>query len=163
MKRIFKRVVAVALSCMVVLSMAITASASSGYARNSMKGSYAYTKYNCTFWTQSNFWDVSWGAKGTSRTAWVGLSPYNADSITHKDILSCSGIGSMGIGASPSGPNASASLSGHSATYTYVVSNDWFINIDFNYKHTGLLAVWNCSMRTAATVQFGSNFYSFGN
>lgn len=163
MKRIVKKVVAVALSCMVVLSMAITASASSGYAKKTIKNSYAYTQYSCTFWSQSNFWDVWWGAKGNSRTAWLGSNPYNCDSITHKDILSCSGIGSMGVGASPSGPNASASLSGHSVTYTYQVSNKWCIDINFNYKHTGLLAAWNYSMRTSATIQFGSTFYVFGN
>lgn len=164
MSRINRRIVA-ALVVMVFLVSVVTikASAASGYAKKDMKNSYSYTQYRCSFWSQSNFWDVWWGANGTSNTAWLGSTPYNADNITHKDILSCTGIGSMSIGASPSGPNTSASISGSSATYSYSLSNTWRIDVNFTYKHTGLLAAWNYSMRTVATVQFGSTFYSWGN
>lgn len=164
MLRNYKKTVAsLVLIIILVAAFAVPASAASGYARKDMKGSYSYTDYNCSFWFQSNFWDVWWGANGTSTTKWMGSTPFNADSITHRDILSCTGIGSMSIGASPSGPNASAAISGTSATYTYSVSNDWRIAINYNYKHTGLLGAWNFGMRTSATVQFGSSFYSWGN
>ncbi|NCU26075.1 hypothetical protein EOM86_05055 [Candidatus Nomurabacteria bacterium] len=148
---------------LVVGALSVQISALSGYASRNMNNSYSYTKFTCTFWVQNNFWDTWWGADGTSRTAWLGSSPVNADSIVHRDILSCTGIGSMGIGISPSGPNASVSLSGHTATYSYSLDNDWRINTYYGYKHTGLLAFWNASMRTSATVRFGSNFYTWGN
>lgn len=145
-----------------ITSFSVSVSANSGYARKDMKSSYSTTQYECSFWGQSNFWDVWWGADGESKTSWFGKTPYYADSISHKDILSCTGTGSMSIGASPSGPNASGSISGTTATYSYSVSDDWKVFIDFNYKHTGLLAAWNYKMRTQATVQFGSSFYTWG-
>lgn len=162
MKRYVKQITAAIMSFACLMFMAVPAQAASGYAKKSMKSSTSYTQYSCSFWGQSNFWDVWWGADGTSKTVWCGSKPYNADSITHKDVLSCTGIGSMSIGASPSGPNAGASISGCTATYTYSVSNNWRINVNFNYKHTGLLAAWNYSMNTKAVVQFGSSFYSWG-
>jgi len=158
-----KKIISVFIVLVLVIAvLTVPVNAASGYAKKNMKSSYSTTEYSCSFWGQSNFWDVWWGAKGTSGTSWLGSSPYNADSITHKDILSCSGLGSMSIGISPSGPNASSSMSGHSATYTYSIKNNWKINVNYNYKHTGLLAAWNYSMRTASTVQFGSSFYSWG-
>lgn len=93
---------------------------------------------------------------------WYGTNPYNADSITHCDILSCTGIGSMSIGGSKSGPNFSASVSGHTATWTYSVQNNWRVYSEYNYYTTGLLSGWSQKMRTQATVQFGSSFYTFG-
>ncbi len=90
------------------------------------------------------------------------MSPFYADSIVHRDILSCTGIGTMGIGISPSGPNASASISGHTATYSYSLNDAWYLDVNYGYKHTGLLACWNLSMRTNATVQIGSTFYTWG-
>ena len=164
--RFLKKVTAGIMVAICVVSMSIPVHAASGYAKKNMKSSYSYTQYNCTFWGQSNFWDVWWGADGTSKTVWIGSNPFNADSITHKDILSCTGIGSMDIGADISsggaGIGVSSSVSGHKATYTYSVSNKWNINVDFNYKHTGLLAAWNFDMDTKSVVQFGSSFYTWG-
>lgn len=162
MRRSLKQLTAGLMAAVCVVGMSVPAQAASGYAKKTMNSSYSYTKYNCSFWGQSNFWDVWWGADGTSSTYWMGSNPVNADSITHKDVLSCTGVGSMSIGASASGPNASTSLSGHTATYSYTVSNKWYINVNYNYKHTGLLAAWNYSMDTKATVQLGSSFYSWG-
>lgn len=150
-----------ALAILVVVS-SVPASAASGYARRNMKSSYSYTSFSCNFWGQDNFWDVWWGANGTSKTVWNGSKPLRADSITHQDILTCTGIGSMNIGINPSGPNASASISGHSATYSYTDSNAWKINVNFKYKHTGLLGAWNKKMATRATIKFGSTFYTWG-
>lgn len=146
---------------LIISTLAIPVNAASGYASKDMQNSYSYTQYNCSFWSQSHFWDVSFGADGTSATKWLGVSPFNADSITHKDILYCSGAGSLSIGASPSGPNASVSISGTTATYTYSVSNEWQININYNYQHR-IFMLFSGGMNTFATVQLGTAFYSWG-
>jgi hypothetical protein len=164
MKRKTNRLLAILVAITLVISVfAAPISALSGYASKNMMGSYSYTKYNCSFWFQNNFWDGWWGVDGTSRTAWLGLSPLNADSIVHRDILSCTGIGSMGIGLSPGGPNLSTSISGHTATFSYTVEDTWYINTNYGYIITGMLAAWNHSVRTSATVQFGSTFYTWSN
>lgn len=163
MRRFLKTFVIVLMIAICSLSSVLSASAAEGYARKAMKDAYSSTWYDCSFWAKSNFWDVWWGANGTSTTCWMGTSPYNADSIVHQDVLTCSGIGSMDISADTSKTvGVSCSVSGHTATYTYSVSNDWRIDVDFSYKHTGLLGVWNMSMDTKATIQFGSSFYSWG-
>ncbi len=162
MLHINRKIIVVMIVMAIISISTVTASAASGYATKNMNSSYSYTQYNCSFWGQENFWDVWWGADGTSCTRWMGTSPYNADSISHNDILSCSGVGSMSIGCNPSGPNVSATISGHSATFAYSLSNTWQINVDFNYKLIGLLAAWNLGMRTSSVVQFGSNFYTWG-
>lgn len=122
-----------------MMSMSVPANADWGYAKKDINDRYAYTQYDCEFWSESGFWDVSWGADGVSKTVWLGNKPVKADSIKHNDILRC--------------------VSGHTVTYTYVVSNTWRVVCNFSYEHTGLLAAWNYSMDTKGTIQFGSNFY----
>lgn len=159
--KVKKRLASVLAAAVMAANFAVPAHAESDSETKSMKNSSAKVSYNSTYWGQSNFWDVWWGANGNSKTVWYGANPYNADSIIHQNILSCSGIGSMSVGISPSGPNASVSISGHSATYSYSVSNNWRLEVNYNYKHTGLLAAWNYSTRAAATIQFGTQFYSW--
>ncbi len=138
----------------------LSASAESGEGYVEMCGSKTKTSYSCTFWGQSNFWDVWWGADGTSKTFWYGSNPFYLTSITHQDIISCTGLGSLSIGITPSGPNASSSISGHSVTYSYTDYNTYQINVELHYKHTGMQAAWNYDMYTHATLQDGSNFYN---
>ncbi len=138
------------------------ADAATGYATKSMKGSNTYTQFNCSLYRVNNFWDVEVHADGTSQTLWCGSTPFYADSITHNNILSCTGIGSMSVGGNKSGANFSASVSGHSATWSYSLKNVYHITVDYKYYTKGLLGAWNMKMRTEATIQFGSNFYTFG-
>lgn len=161
-----KKLVAIFLS-MVFIMQAITVNAESGYASKSMNGNHSYTQYSCELFCLQVRWKAFWGAHGTSSTAWQGAKPFVADSIVHKDVLSCTGFGSINIGAggSPSGGSVSASVSvsGHTVTYTYSVNNQWRINVDFYYRHSGMYAAWNVSMHTEAVVQLGSSFYSWRN
>lgn len=137
-------------------------SARSDSAKKKMKNSYSKTSYNCLMWWKNNVWDTELHAKGTSRTFWYGAKPLKADSIVHSNILSCTGIGSMSIGGSKSGPSMAASVSGHTATWTYTCKNTYKVDTSFNYYTRGLLAGWNQKMNTEATIQFGSKFYTFG-
>ncbi|MDR2267409.1 MAG: hypothetical protein LBE09_07520 [Christensenellaceae bacterium] len=154
-------VIGVLITLAVINGLSAHAKTSSGYRRKDMQKSYSYTQYNSNIWTKSNFWDVEVHYDGTARTAWLGAVPFNADSIVHRDILTCSGIDSMSVGVSGSGPNASVSVSGHSATYTYSIQNYWNISTDYNYYTRGLLAVWNLGQRAEASVQLGYSFYTF--
>lgn len=140
----------------------VTAASKSGYASFNMNGSYSRTMFSSDVWGKSNFWDVEVHYDGSSSTAWLGSTPYNADSITHRDILQVTGIGSMSVGGSKSGPNISVSLSGHTATYSYSLQNQWYLDVVYNYELNGLLAAWNYRQRAEATVQLGNTFYSFG-
>lgn len=127
-----------------------------------MNGSYSSTQYSSTQWGKSNFWNVENHWEGTAGTS----TPYNADSITHKDILMVTGIGSMsfGGGISASGPSGSMSfsVSGHTATQSYTMQNTWLVTTDYHYSTHGMLAAWNQRQRAEAIVQLGYTFYSFG-
>lgn len=153
-------------SAFILFTNDVHAASLSGYASKNMNNSYSYTQYSSSAWGKSNFWDVENHWEGTGRTAWKGSSPYNADSITHKDVLSVTGIGSMsfGGGISASGPSGSMSfsVSGHSATQSYTLQNVWSVNSNYHYTMHGLLASWNQRQRAEATVQLGNTFYSWG-
>ena len=157
-----KKITALLLSVILTMTCSMTALADSGYRKYTIKSSYGTTEFNCSMWWENNFWDTELHASGSASTVWAGTNPFNADSIVHSDILDCTGVGSMSVGISKSGPSVSTSVSGHTATFSYTAQNTFKINVDYDYYTTGLLAGWSQNMRTAATIQLGSNFYSFG-
>lgn len=71
--------------------------------------------------------------KGTFGSYWLGFEPYNADSVTHADTISVSGIGSASFGY-PAG--ISVSTSGKTATYTYSNQNTWYVVVNYSYSST---------------------------
>lgn len=161
MKRIF--IIRKVLVILVVMSLMISiwgvqVGATSGYANKTMMSSYSTSRYNYSYWGETGILYVTWGYDGTSGTVWYGANPYNADSIKHKDISTCTGIGSITI----SSGGGSASIVGKTVTFTYNVSNNWRLNVNYNYEFTGLLIALNCKLRTNSTVQFGSTFYVWG-
>lgn len=137
-----------------------TSGSASGYNDIAMCGSSSRTSYSCTFWGSGASSPAYWGCDGTSKTFWYGINPYNLTSITHRDIVCCSGIGTLSVGLSPSGPSATSAVSGHSVTYTYKVENAYYINVDMHYVHYGMVVAWGPYMYTHATLQDGSNFYN---
>ncbi len=102
---------------------------------------------------------------GKSYSKWHGGNPYNADSITHYDILEVNGIGSVSFsasgGVSASGPSGSFGISATSAsnsyTYAYSQRNAWQINVYYSYYSS----IWDWSymdLFTSATFKFGSTY-----
>jgi len=102
---------------------------------------------------------------GNSYSKWLGESPFNADNVTHYDVLEINGIGSVslsgGIGANSSGPTVNFGISGssgsNSITYAYTVSNSWKINVNYSYYAEIAQMIW-MDLFTAACFQFGTNF-----
>ena len=102
---------------------------------------------------------------GNSYSKWLGASPYNADNVTHYDVLEVNGIGSVsfsgGVGANASGPTVNFGISGstgsNSRTYAYTVSNNWKVNVNYSYYAEIAQMSW-MDLFTAACFQFGSNF-----
>lgn len=162
MKKISKKIIAMLLCTSMLFSGIVCVNAASDSAKKKMKGSSSKTSYSCSMYWKNNLWDTELHADGTAKTIWSGANPYNADSIVHSNILSCTGVGSMSIGGSKTGPNMSASVSGHTATWTYTVQNTWKVDTTYNYYTKGLIAGWGQKMNTEATIQFGSSFYTFG-
>lgn len=94
--------------------------------------------------------------KGTSRTKWMGSTPYNADSIQHKNIASCTCLGGLSLSTSGGG----GSVSGSTMTDSMTVNNTWQINSTFDYTVQATLFIFSTSFGTSGRVQIGSNFYS---
>ena len=130
---LIKKIAAIVLTFCMLTGDGIFTEAATGYKSRNMNGKRSYTQFNCSLYSRSNFWDVEVHADGTSQTLWCGSRPFYADSITHNNILSCSGIGSMSIGGNRSGANFSTSVSGHTATWTYTARNVYHITVNYNY------------------------------
>lgn len=102
---------------------------------------------------------------GNSYSKWLGSNPYDADAVTHYDILEVEGTGSItysgGAGANASGPTANFGISGTTSSkeiaYQYSVSNDWRALVDYSYYAEIYSASW-MDLFTSATFKFGSSF-----
>lgn len=156
MKQI-KKVLSLMLVIISIVAFAtIPASAATGSASKSMKSSSSTTKFsNSLSWINGGISGCKY--VGTSGTYWYGSTPYNADNITHKDVITVSKIGSVSV----SNSGGSVSISGGTITNKYSVNNTWQVNVNYDYKVSGYLLT--ARFNTAAQVQFGSTFYSWSN
>ena len=93
---------------------------------------------------------------GTSCTKWMGTNPFNADSIRHQNIASCTCLGGLSLSTSGGG----GSISGSTMTDSMTVKNTWQINSTFDYTVQATLFIFSTSFGTSGRVQIGSNFYS---
>jgi hypothetical protein len=126
------------------------------YGEKSVKGSRIETGFTGTikntlyvFKADAQVW------KGDSGSYWMGINPWDADSITHADIIGVGGIGSASFGY-PSG--VSVTTSGKTATYTYSAQNCWYVNVDYSYM-CSIGTCFSMSQRSSGTFKFGSSFY----
>lgn len=94
--------------------------------------------------------------EGASSTKWLGSTPYNADSIVHKNIVSVTSLGGLSFSSSGGG----ASISGSQMTDEMSVKNNWKINSTFDYNLKAAVCIFSSNFSTSGRVQIGSNFYS---
>ena len=98
--------------------------------------------------------DVSYWS-GTSKAAWYGVNPYNADSITLTDVIWIDGIGSFSAGY-PSGVTATYS-SGGRMNYSYTVNNEWQMTVYYDYTGEIYSATYT-GQKVSASFKFGKTF-----
>lgn len=105
---------------------------------------------------------------GTAEGGWVELNPWNADNIVLSNIIYCNKIlgtfsvsGQYGQSGASAGVGITVSSTSTSATYNYSLSNDWKVNVCFNYQARcgGLWIYCDFLFETTAVVQVGNNFY----
>ena len=135
--------------------------------------SYIYTQFRGTVSATKGAAFLWWGDddsiewKGNASTAWLGTVPsYNADSISHTNVIWVNGSGkpsySAGISAGTSGVDGSIGVSSNSdgvkSEYSYSLSNQWKVNVDYSYSGN----IWSWSyvgQKTTGTVLLGNTFY----
>lgn len=160
MKFIKKFITVILVIIMLVASIANTASASvvggtySGYSKKTHNGSYSYTSFSVTITFPNGINKVR--HVGSSTTKWLGSSPFNADSIVHKNIVSVSSLGGLSVSSSGGG----GSISGSQMTDEMSVKNKWQINSSFDYNLKASIFIFSSNFSSSGRVQMGSNFYS---
>lgn len=117
-------------------------------------GSSSVTQFNVTITFPNGTNQVK--HVGTSSTYWMGSSPYNADSIVHKNIVSVSALGGLSFSSSGGG----GSISGSQMIDEMSLKNTWKINSTFNYNLKATAFIFSSNFGTTGRVQIGSNFYS---
>ena len=140
--------------------------------QKNVSNSYIYTEFNGVVSATSGSKFLWWGnedsiiCKGKSTTKWLGSNPFNADSITQTDTIWINGSGqpsySAGISAGSSGAEGSLSISsissGEKNSYSYSLSNKWYVNVDYSYSGN----IWSWSyvgQKSSGTVLLGNTFY----
>jgi hypothetical protein len=116
--------------------------------------SYVYTQFKGTVKTPVGLFGQTTTYDGKSRSAWLGGNPYNADTVTHTDSISISGIGGASFGY-PSG--ISVSTSGKTANISYSASNTWYVDVDYTYTASSWL-ILGVNQKAIGTFKFGSTF-----
>ncbi|ARU60954.1 hypothetical protein CBW65_07545 [Tumebacillus avium] len=114
-------------------------------------GSNMYSKFTSNV---NNGW-TNVSVSGSSRAAWVGSNPFNADSITLADKITYSGVN-----VTISVPGSSSwSISAFTASWSAKVSNDWDIDHTYsNINSTGYDVY--IKQTTTGDFKFGSSFYT---
>lgn len=162
MKKSFIRKLALVMAIIIVLASALMVSASasivggnySGRGQVNHNGSYSYTSFNVGI-TFPNITNKTRHV-GSSTTEWTGTSPYYADSIVHRNIVSVTALGGLSISASGGG----GSISGNQMIDEMSVKNKWYIDSKFDYTIKAAIAILSTNFGTSGRVQIGSNFYS---
>lgn len=157
-----RQTLAIAFSLVIVLGLiAFPVKAVTNSAYCPINDSAARTYYNCSLYTTYSP-QLKQCADGYSYTRWYGDVPINADQITHKDILSFSGVGSYSYASGLTDISYSETMNSNAVTWTYTASNTWRIEVNYNYRAWGMTSITNSYMDTSATLRFGVNFYTFG-
>jgi len=78
----------------------------SGYNRINHKGSYSETSFSVSIIFPNLVNNTR--HVGTSTTRWMGSTPFNADSIVHKNIVSVSALGGLSVSGTGGGASVSS-------------------------------------------------------
>lgn len=136
--------------------MAVPANAAEIYGSKSMsmKGSKSVTGFSGV--QESKLGGIL-GEKfnGTSYTRWCGASPFYADNITHKNVITLVNIGGIGFNSG----GGSVSITGSTITDSFSVNNTWRVNTTYDYDVSAY--IFSVKFQTSARVQFGSDFYTW--
>jgi len=158
--KLTKKLLSVLLSLSMLMVVSISASAVnvpgdySGYVKKIHNGSYSFNSFSATLSWPNVLNKVRWD--GSSTTKWMGSSPFYADSILHKNIVSVSALG--GLSASSSG--GGVSMSGSQMIDDMSVSNGWYVNSYFDYSIRASVFIFSTNFSSFGRVQIGGNFYS---
>lgn len=129
--------------------------------RNS--GQWSNNGWNGMFWG-----DYKTNVEGTSSLYWSGITPWNADSIILTNTISVDkiwGSFSAGVEGGTSGLTGqlgmSLSSSDTSQSYTYQITNDYTLYVDYEYnaKVSGFWLAADFYFETSAQTQLGHSFY----
>lgn len=177
MKKIISQIVSAILICGFVLinfdevpALADSGSCSKQVTANG--NSQIYTK-NSVQWYNNGKNDMFLGdfeetITGTASNLWMGSTPFDADSISMTNTVSCdkwlgsfSVSGNVGTSGSSAGVGVSISSTSTSKDYTYSVTNNFILSVSFTYiaRVTGSWLVADMYFETTAVTQLGSSFY----
>jgi hypothetical protein len=128
-----------------------------GYRSKAVMCSSAYAKFDDTI--SHPFLETSATVSGSSRTAWLGNCPFNANTVTLRDEI-C--FDSIGFSVSIGGGGFSGS-GGGCGDWSASVGSAWYINHSYSgVKGSGSLInpIWRVRQSSAGTFKFGTNFYT---
>lgn len=109
-----------------------------------------YTEFSGTTYLQARLFIPQQAIfKGTSKSG--SLINRKADEIKHTDTVSASVLGSFSVDTSGS---ASISISGKSASFTHIVQNTQFIEINYTYTIKSW-KIWSLHQSSTAALRFG--------
>ena len=128
-----------------------------GYRSKAVMCSSAYAKFDDTI--SHPFLETSATVSGSSRTAWLGTCPFNANTVTLRDEV-C--FDSIGFSVSVGGGGFSGS-GGGCGDWSASVGSAWYINHSYSgIKGSGSLInpIWRVRQSSAGTFKFGTSFYT---
>ena len=94
--------------------------------------------------------------EGSSSMAWLGATPYTADSIQLTNTVKVNAVG----GVSFSSTGGGVSTSGSSMSDQMTVTNTWWCNSNFTYNANASLFILSANFAVSGRTQIGSGFYS---
>jgi hypothetical protein len=126
-----------------------------GYGRLNRSCSYMYASFDDT--VSHPFFETSATVSGSSRTAWLGTCPFNAEKVTLKDTICLDAVGfSISVGGA-----GFSSSGGGCGSWSGSVTNNWQITHVYSGVHGSCAcAIWRVRQSSAGTYKFGTTFYT---
>ncbi len=134
----------------------------SGFKNYKIFDSTANTQFNTNTTCYTSFFAKDYVIfTGSSSSSWLGSTPWNADTIIHKDTYILNGLGSVSSSIDSGGVvGLSISTTSDSVTYTYQLNDEWQLNANYDVKVKTTL--WtNYDQEAVSTFQFGNSFYTY--
>jgi hypothetical protein len=125
-------------------------------ARRNRSCSYMYVRFDDT--VSHPFFETSATVSGSSRTAWLGTCPFNANRVTLADQV-CMDAVSFSVSVGGAGFSNSG---GGCGSWSAAVSNNWQITHHYSgvKGSAGIGAIYRVRRSSTGTFQFGTVFYS---
>lgn len=126
--------------------------------QTNIKCSYIYAKFDDS--VSHPFLETSATINGSSRTAWLGACPVNANTVKLVDTVCFDAIG---ISVTVGGAGFSDNGSGDCGSWDGSVSNAWYINHSYSGVHGSgslLAPIYRVRQSSSGTYKFGTSFYT---